>query len=56
MPFGSIYFKIRYLRNWSSYRRENFIQYALASYLSNGVDRDPVKNLLRLVLTKYFLR
>ena len=49
-------FKIRYLFNWRSYRRKNFTQYALASDLSNGVGRDPVKYLLRLVLAKYFLR
>ena len=49
-------FKIRYLLNWRSYRRENFTHYALAGDLSNGVGRDPVKNLLRLVLAKYFLR
>ena len=42
--------------NWRSYRRENFTQYALAGDLSNGVGRDPVKNLVRLVLAKYFLR
>ena len=42
--------------NWRSYRRKNFTQYALASDLSNGVGRDPVKYLLRLVLAKYFLR
>ena len=44
------------LNNWRSYRRENFTQYALAGDLSNGVGRDPVKNLVRLVLAKYFLR
>ena len=42
--------------NWRSYRRKNFTQYALAGDLSNGVGRDPVKNLFRLVLAKYFLR
>ena len=44
------------LLNWRSLRRENFTQYALAGDLSNGVGRDPVKNLVRLVLAKYFLR
>ena len=44
------------LNNWRSLRRENFTQYALAGDLSNGVGRDPVKNLVRLVLAKYFLR
>ena len=44
------------LLNWRSYRRENFTQYALAGDLSNGVGHDPVKNLVRLVLAKYFLR
>ena len=55
-PLDQFIFKIRYLLNWRSNRRENFTQYALASDLSNGVGRDPVKNLLRLVLAKYFLR
>ena len=55
-PLDQFMFKIRYLLNWRSYRRENLIQYALAGDLSNGVGRDPVKNLLRLVLAKYFLR
>ena len=44
------------LNNWRSLRRENFTQYALAGDLSNGVGRDLVKNLVRLVLAKYFLR
>ena len=35
---------------------KNFTQYALAGDLSNGFGRDPVKNLVRLVLAKYFLR
>ena len=53
-PLDQFIFKIRYLLNWRSYRRENVTQYALAGDLSNGVGRDPVKNLLRLVLAKYF--
>ena len=55
-PLDQFIFKIRYLLNWRSNRRENFTKYALAGDLSNGVGRDPVKNLLRLVLAKYFLR
>ena len=53
-PLDQFTFKIRYLFNWRSYRRKNFTQYALASDLSNGVGRDPVKYLLCLVLAKYF--
>ena len=55
-PLDQFIFKIRYLLNWRSNCRENFTQYALAGDLSNGVGRDPVKNLLRLVLAKCFLR
>ena len=55
-PLDQIIFKIRYLLNWLSNRRENFTQYAFAGDLSNEVGCDPVKNLLRLVLAKYFLR
>ena len=55
-PLDQFIFKIRYLFKWRSYRRKNFTQYALVSDLSNGVGRDPVKYLLRLVLAKYFLR
>ena len=55
-PLDQFIFKIRYLFNWHSYRRKNFTQYAPARDLSNGVGRDPVKYLLRLVLAKYFLR
>ena len=55
-PLDQFIFKIRYLFNWRSYRRKYFTQYALASDLSNGVGRDHVKYLLRLVLAKYFLR
>ena len=55
-PLDQFAFKIRYLFEWRSYRRKNFTQYALVSDLSNGVGRDPVKYLFRLVLAKYFLR
>ena len=55
-PLDQFIFKIRYLLNWRSNRRENFTQYALAGDLLNGIGRDPVKNLLRLVLAKYFSR
>ena len=55
-PLDQFIFKIRCLLNWRLYHRENFTQYVLAGDLSNGVGRDPVKNLLRLVLAKYFLR
>ena len=55
-PLDQFIFKNRYLLNKRSYRRENFTKYALAGDLSNGVGRDPVKNLVRLVLAKYFLR
>ena len=41
--------------NWRSNRSENFTQYAHAGDLSNGIGRDPVKYLLRLVIAKYFL-
>ena len=49
-------FKIRYLLNWRSNRRENFTQYALAGDLSIGVGRNPVKNMVCIVLAKWFLR
>ena len=55
-PLDQFIFKIRYLLNWRSNRSENFTQYAHAGDLSNGVGRDPVKNRLRLVIAKYFLR
>ena len=55
-PLDQFIFKIRVLINWRSYRRENFAQYDLAGDLLNGVGSDPVKNLVRLVLVKYFLR
>ena len=55
-PLDQFIFKIRCLLNWRSNRSENFTQYAHAGDLSNGVGRDPVKNLLRLVIAKYFLR
>ena len=55
-PLDQFIFKIRYLLNWRSNRRENLTQYALAGDLSNEVGGDPVKNLVRLVLAKYFLR
>ena len=51
-PLDQFIFKIRYLLNWRSYRLENFTQYELAGDLSNGVGRDPVKNLVCIVLAK----
>ena len=53
-PLDQFIFKIRYLLNWRSNRRENLTQHSLAGDLSNGVGRHPVKNLPRLVLAKYF--